>query len=80
VREDEKFVCSLIAAAERLLHETLASVDRNILRPIRVSLEKGREFCLCASGFLHALSSPPMFCFCNFYPEAARTSLHCWLR
>jgi hypothetical protein len=46
------FVCSQIADAERLLHERLASVGRDILHLIWVSLKKERKVCLCASGFL----------------------------
>jgi hypothetical protein len=57
VGDEVEFACSQVASAERLLHETLASVDQNILRPIRVSLKK-RKNCQCASGFLHAFSSP----------------------
>jgi hypothetical protein len=68
---DIESACSHVAVMERLLHETLASVGQNILRPIRVSLQKERKSCLCASGFLHTFSSPPVLCFCNFYPRAA---------
>jgi hypothetical protein len=32
---------------ERLLHETLASIGRNILRSIRVSLKKERNLPVC---------------------------------
>jgi hypothetical protein len=46
---------------ERLLHETLALVGQNILQPIRVSLKKERNVCVCASDFLRVLSSPPIF-------------------
>jgi hypothetical protein len=35
-----EFTCSQVTAVERLLHETLASVDWNILHQIRVSLKK----------------------------------------
>jgi hypothetical protein len=43
---------SQVTNVERLLHETLASVDRNILRLIRVSLKKEERVCLCTSSFL----------------------------
>jgi hypothetical protein len=49
-------MCSQVATAERLLHETLASVGQNILCQIWVSLKKVRKSCLCASSFLHSLS------------------------
>jgi hypothetical protein len=52
VEVNAEFVCSLVTTVERLLPETLTSVSRNILRPIRISLKKERKTCLCASGFL----------------------------
>jgi hypothetical protein len=38
VGDDADFTCSWVATVERMLHETLASVNQNILRPIRASL------------------------------------------
>jgi hypothetical protein len=55
------FVCSRVTLMERLLHEALISVDRNMLRLIRVNLKKGRKFFLGAFGFLQNLSSPHAF-------------------
>jgi hypothetical protein len=52
VEDNVAFTCSQVTDAVRLLHETLASVGRNILRQIWVSLIKEREVCLCASVFL----------------------------
>jgi hypothetical protein len=43
VRDEVESACSQVATMERLVHETLASVGWNILRPIRVSFEKNRE-------------------------------------
>jgi hypothetical protein len=40
VGDEAESVCSWVAAAERLLYETLASVHQNILRPIRVSVKR----------------------------------------
>jgi hypothetical protein len=61
VGNDAEFTCSRFATMERLLQKMLASVNRNILRPIWVSMTKERKICLCTSGFLQALSSPPAF-------------------
>jgi hypothetical protein len=77
VGDEAKFPCSQVIVVDRLLHETLASIDRNILRPIWVSVKKERKFCLCASHFFHSLSSPPMFCFCISCPGVAQTCLRC---
>jgi hypothetical protein len=52
VEDNTEFTCLQVTTAERLLHETLASVSQNILRPIRASLKKERKTCLCAPGFL----------------------------
>jgi hypothetical protein len=41
---------------ERLLHETLASVHRNIMRPIWVSLKRETKFFPYSNDFLHAFS------------------------
>jgi hypothetical protein len=61
VEDNMEFACSQVTDAERLLHETLASVGRNILRLILVSLKKERKVCLCASGFLRVPLLPPVF-------------------
>jgi hypothetical protein len=55
------FTCSLVTDVERLLHETLALVSQNILRPIWVSLKKERKVCLCASGFLQVPIFPLVY-------------------
>jgi hypothetical protein len=47
VEDNAEFACSHVTATERLLHETLALVGRNILRPIQVSLKK-RVKLVCA--------------------------------
>jgi hypothetical protein len=41
--DEEESACSQGATAERLLHETLASVGRSILHLIRVSLKKSKN-------------------------------------
>jgi hypothetical protein len=61
VEDNMEFACSQVIDAERLLHETLALVGRNILRLIRVSLKQERKVCLCASGFIRAFSLPLVF-------------------
>jgi hypothetical protein len=56
------FACSQVTNAERLLHEAFASVGRNILHSIQVSLKKkGRKVSLCTSGFLRVPLLPPIF-------------------
>jgi hypothetical protein len=40
VENKAEFACSQVATAERFLHKALASVDCNILCPVRVSLRK----------------------------------------
>jgi hypothetical protein len=40
VGDEAESVCSQVTAMERLLHEMLASIDRNILHPIRVGLKR----------------------------------------
>jgi hypothetical protein len=47
VVDDAEFMCSQVAIMEGLLHGTLASINWNILRPIRVSLKKRGKF-VCA--------------------------------
>jgi hypothetical protein len=55
-------VCSQVATTERLLHETLAPIHQNILRPIQVSLR--REKILPSFLWLPPNSFiPPVFCF-----------------
>jgi hypothetical protein len=61
VEDNAAFTCLYLTDAERMLHETLASVGWNILRPIWVSLKKERKVCLCASGFLRVPLFPPIF-------------------
>jgi hypothetical protein len=61
VGDNVEVTCSWVAAVEKLLHEMQASIDGNILRLIRVCLKKERKICPCASHFLQALSSPPVF-------------------
>jgi hypothetical protein len=51
--------CLQVIVVERLLHETLASVHRNILRLIRVSLKREAKSCSHSNGFLHTLSFLP---------------------
>jgi hypothetical protein len=60
VEDNAAFVCSQVTDVERLLHETLALVGRNILRSIQVSLKKERKVCLCTSGFLRVHLLPPV--------------------
>jgi hypothetical protein len=57
VGDNAEFACSRVTAVERLLHEMLASVDRNIIRPIRVSL-KNRGKIVCAPLASFKLSHP----------------------
>jgi hypothetical protein len=80
VGDEAESVCSRVAITERLLHETLVSVIQNILHLIRVSLKKRGKSCPRASGFLHAPSSPPVFCLYSFHPREVRTCLRCWRR
>jgi hypothetical protein len=56
VEDEAKFIFSYVATVERLLHETLASVHRNILCLIQVSLERETKSCPHSTGFLHAFS------------------------
>jgi hypothetical protein len=59
--DDAELTCSQVIDVESLLHDTLVSVDRNIMRPLQVSLKKGRKASMCASGSLGVLSLPPVF-------------------
>jgi hypothetical protein len=54
--DEAESVCSQVTATERLLHKMLASVHRNILCPIWVSLKREAKSCLHSNGFLHAFS------------------------
>jgi hypothetical protein len=47
VEDNAEFVCSLVTIMERMLWDMLASVDRNILHPIQVSLKKEGNIYLC---------------------------------
>jgi hypothetical protein len=40
VENEAELLCSQVATMERLLHDALASVHCNILRPVQVSLRK----------------------------------------
>jgi hypothetical protein len=40
VEDEAEFACSQVTTAERLLHETLASVHWKILHPVQVSLRR----------------------------------------
>jgi hypothetical protein len=68
VEDDVAFTCSQVTDVERLLHETLASVGRDILRLIRVSLKKVRKACLCPSNFLRVPLLPHVFVFAALVP------------
>jgi hypothetical protein len=56
VEDEAESTCSQVTAAERLLHKTLASIHRNILHPIRVSLKRETKPCPHSHGLLHAFS------------------------
>jgi hypothetical protein len=79
VEAEAESACSQVAAMERLLHKLLASVHRNILCLVRVSLKRETKFCLNSCDFLHALIFP-VFCSHNFYLGAAQMCPHCWRR
>jgi hypothetical protein len=80
VEDEAEFECLQVVTTERLLHETLASVHQNILRPVWVSLKTGAKSCSHSNGSLHSFSSLLGFCFRSFYLGAARMCLRCWLR
>jgi hypothetical protein len=62
VEDNAGFTCLEVDEVERLLHEMLALVSRDILRLIQVSLEKERKVCMCASGSRWVpLLPPPVF-------------------
>jgi hypothetical protein len=48
VEGEAQLVCLQAATVERLLHDTLASIYRNILHPVQVSLRW--ELCFCDNG------------------------------
>jgi hypothetical protein len=56
VEDEVESACSQVPTAERLLHETLASVHRNILCLVWVSLRREIGSCPYSNGFLHASS------------------------
>jgi hypothetical protein len=56
-----EFACSSVTIMERLLRETLASVDWSILHLIRVSLKKEGNIYLSTSSSLRVHSFPPIF-------------------
>jgi hypothetical protein len=70
--------CSQVTDAEKLLHETLASVGQNIMRRFKLVCEKRGES-------LHVRLWPPAGslissypCFYNTYPGVVQTCSRCW--
>jgi hypothetical protein len=61
VEDVAKSTYSQVTTTETLLHDTLASVDQNILRPIRVSLK--REQNLARIPLTSSTPSHPHLCF-----------------
>jgi hypothetical protein len=59
MEDNMKFVGSQVSAVERLLHEMEHPLSDS--GQFEVSLKKERKTCLLASGFLYALSPPPVF-------------------
>jgi hypothetical protein len=57
VGDEAASACSQVTTVERLLHDTLASVDQNILRPIQVSLKR-EENLACITLASYMLSHP----------------------
>jgi hypothetical protein len=76
VGDEAASACSQVTTVERLLHDTLASVDQNILRPIQVSLKR-EENLACITLASYTLSSPPMYYFCSSCLGAAWMCLRC---
>jgi hypothetical protein len=75
VGDEVDSVCSQVATSESLLHEMLALVHQNILRPILVSLR--REKVLPAFLWLPLRCFIPLvFCFHSSCLGVARTCLH----
>jgi hypothetical protein len=56
VEDEAESACSQVTIVKRLLYETLASVHRNTLHPVRVSLKRETKPCLHSHGLLHAFS------------------------
>jgi hypothetical protein len=76
VEDNAELACSHVADMERLLHDTLASVDCNILRPLRVSLKKREESLpICLGLPLSFLSS--CLCFSSTCHGVVQKCLHC---
>jgi hypothetical protein len=65
-------MCLQVATTEWLLHEMLASVHRNILRPVRVSVRMETKFCSYSNDFLHDFSFFPCFVPAAFILEQLR--------
>jgi hypothetical protein len=64
--DEVEFACSQVVTTERLRHETLALVDRNILRSIRVGLKKRKKTASAPlASFMH---SHPLLCFVSATP------------
>jgi hypothetical protein len=69
VENSAEQACSQVEAAKRMLHETLATVSRDILHTIRVSLKKVES--LPERLYLPSSSlTPPCLCFYNSCPRA----------
>jgi hypothetical protein len=66
VEGDAELGYSPVADVEKLLHDTLASISQNILRPLWVSLKKVKKVCLCTPGSLRVPSLPPIFASATF--------------
>jgi hypothetical protein len=77
VENEAESACSQVATMEWLLHETLASVHRNILHLVQVSSEKGGKIS-AHIPMTSCLLIFPVFCARSFYPRAAQMFLHCW--
>jgi hypothetical protein len=77
VENEAKSAFSQVAIAERLLHEALASVHHNFLRPVWVSLRKEAIFPSVFQCLPLCLLVLPVSCTYNFHPRAGQTSPHC---
>jgi hypothetical protein len=66
VEDDTKLTCMQVANADRLLHDTLALVSKNILHLIQVSLKKENNVCLHAACSFRVPSLPPIFVFAAY--------------
>jgi hypothetical protein len=58
--DEAKSMCSQVATADMLLHETLASVDQNILGSIRVGLKKEKKLPTHLIPLLRFVSTAPV--------------------